>query len=48
MILSENAKKELREILIEKGITLDDEELEKCGVFYLTLVANSLKIKLNL
>jgi hypothetical protein len=48
MSLSDNAKKELREILIEKGITLDDIELEKCGLFYLTLIANSLKIKLNL
>lgn len=43
MYLSEKAKTELREILIKKGITLNDMELEKCGIFFLTLLANSLK-----
>ena len=48
MQLSEQAKNELRLILEENKIFLSDLEVEKCGLFYLTLVANSLKIKLNL
>lgn len=48
MQLSEQAKNELRQILEDNNIFLSDFELEKCGVFYLTLVANALKIRLNI
>ena len=45
MQLSDQAKTELREILIKKGISLNDLELEKCGYFLISLLANSLKIE---
>ena len=47
-LIGAGAIKELKSILESRGIFLSDLDLEKCGLFYLILVANSLKIKLNL
>ena len=48
MILSEKAKADLRKILEAKKIFLTEVEIQKFGVFLLTLVARSLKINKNL
>lgn len=49
MNLSENTKKELREIIIaefgDRGFEFSDEEIEKLGVLFLELTAVSLKRK---
>lgn len=47
MILSDNAIADLKKILESKQIFLTDEELQKCGVFLLTVVSRSLKINKN-
>jgi len=47
MTLSDKAIEDLKKILESKQIFLSEEELQKCGVFLLTIVSRSLKINKN-